>query len=169
MKTLTLALLTALPLVLACGDKDGDTGATGDSGVADADLVLAQDLWTEISGYSSWPASAGWEDLEETPGGVHGESVQIWVNTAAYDVISAGASADMPAGAISVKEGYSDAAGTTLSGIVAMKKIDGYDSANGDWFWAKYSADGTPELYGSVSGCYDCHSDGQDYVLHTTW
>lgn len=166
MKTLTLAALATLPLTLACGDKD-DTG--GDDSGVDPDLATAQDIWTDIAGYSDWSQTADWTGVVESADGTHGPYVQIWLNDAAYDTITGGGGGDMPDGAIIVKEGYSDASGSAVNAVTVMKKISGFDPDHGDWFWVNYSDDGTINVYGSASGCYDCHSSGQDYVRFTTW
>ena len=42
--------------------------------------------------------------------------------------------------------------------ITVMAKVTGYDSENGDWFWAKYDPDGTVTAEGSPKGCVSCHS-----------
>ena len=62
-----------------------------------------------------------------------------------------------------------------LKAITVMVRMEkGYDSKNGDWFWAKYKADGslhkTPKgmkLAGKVPGCISCHSSasGNDLVF----
>ena len=45
-----------------------------------------------------------------------------------------------------------------------MKKIEGYDTNNGDWFWASYEPNGDINNAGSLSSCYNCHSTGTDYI-----
>ncbi|RME20870.1 MAG: hypothetical protein D6798_19450 [Deltaproteobacteria bacterium] len=165
MSRLTLSTLALIPLLAACGDKGGDD--TG--GAVDADLATAQDIWSEIAGYDSWNQTADWTGIQESADGTHGSHVQIWLNDLAYDTIEAGAGGDMPDGAILVKEGYSDSSGASLNAITAMKKISGFDSEHGDWFWVNYSEDGTVNMYGSESACYGCHESGQDYVRFTTW
>jgi hypothetical protein len=75
----------------------------------------------------------------------------------------------MPEGAILVKEGYKDADGAESKGITVMLKEAGW--GDDGWFWTKYPADGSGEsvLAGSPNACTDCHEDGQDSVLFTTW
>lgn len=167
MHKLALTPLLLLPLALACGDKD-DTGAD-DTGAVDADLATAQQIWTEIVGYDGWNQTAEWTGVQESADGTHGSHVQIWLNDDAYDVIAAGAGGELPDGSILVKEGYSDSSGATVNAVTVMKKIAGYDAEHGDWFWVNYDLDGSVNLYGQVSGCYGCHSSGQDFVLFTTW
>lgn len=56
---------------------------------------------------------------------------------------------------------------------VMFKREEGYDSANQDWFYAKYNPDGTPQknkkgksMIGRVPKCTGCHQSapGDDYV-----
>ena len=61
--------------------------------------------------------------------------------------------------------------------ITVMVKSEGFNPDAGDWYWAKYMADGTiaqmdtPKgkmaLAGKAQGCIDCHSgaDGDDYLF----
>ncbi|MGW8368195.1 MAG: cytochrome P460 family protein [Gammaproteobacteria bacterium] len=67
--------------------------------------------------------------------------------------------------------GWSD---NLVAVTVMFKRESGYNSGAGDWFWAKYLADGsldrTPQgtsMAGRVQGCIQCHSDadGDDYVF----
>jgi hypothetical protein len=60
-----------------------------------------------------------------------------------------------------------------------MKKIDGYDPENEDWFWVKYAPDGGVAegeggiplagrvAKGTSQGCIACHANakGDDYVF----
>ena len=65
--------------------------------------------------------------------------------------------------------------GTYLdSWTVMFRREAGYAPDSGDWFWAKWKADGTfdttPDgvpLAGRVQGCIDCHADapGDDFVF----
>lgn len=43
-----------------------------------------------------------------------------------------------------------------------MYKIAGYNPDGGDWYWAKYKADGTVEAAGQPKGCINCHRVQQD-------
>lgn len=143
--TLFLAALSATALMGCAGDASTDTGAFDDD-------QIAADLWEEIAGYDSWSQTDEWTGVQPS-GRVHGAYVQIWHNQLAFD----NTSGEAPDGAISVKENY-DAADGEPNKVFVQKKIAGYDPDNGDWFWARYSTDGTVETAGSVSGCYDCHA-----------
>ena len=62
----------------------------------------------------------------------------------------------MPNGVIIVKENYGKNQ-KTLMAITPMYKLKGYNPEGGDWFWAKYKADGSVDKSGKVKGCIDCH------------
>ncbi|HKJ64167.1 MAG TPA: cytochrome P460 family protein, partial [Desulfopila sp.] len=63
-------------------------------------------------------------------------------------------------GTIFVRENLS--AEKILQGVTVMAKIEGYNSGAGDWFWAKYSAEGQVEEAGKVKECLGCHSFAAD-------
>lgn len=93
----------------------------------------------------------------------------VWVDDASadsYDSILA-ASADvhqMPAGAVVVKELYRDRAcgADQVDRWVAMKKIPGYDPANGDWMWQDVTNQRGITAEGRVGSCIACHAGGDD-------
>ena len=62
----------------------------------------------------------------------------------------------LASGAIIVKENYMP--DKTLGAVTVMYRVDGYDSEAGDWFWAKYNADGSIAKEGKVAGCIGCHT-----------
>ena len=163
-----MMLMMSGMLLVACGDKDdsGSDGATdsGSTGGSYEDAQLAADLWTSMSGYEGWNQLKDWTGVVASTDGTHGAYVQIWANDTAFKALSAGT--PVPDGGIIVKEGYDDEKGASSKGLTAMQKIDGYDSANGDWFWAKYDEGGTASVAGSASGCYGCHSAYDDYTAY---
>ena len=126
-------------------------------------------LWAEISGYSSWVQHEQWEGVVSSDDGTHGAYVQIWFNEPVEQTVAGQGTDTMPDGAILVKEGYDDAAGTPVNGVTAMKKIPGFAPENGDWFWASYEPDGTVKSSGSVAFCIGCHAVGQDSVRFVSW
>ena len=68
-------------------------------------------------------------------------------------------------GATAVKEAHKSADGPTEA-LFVMKKIKGYDSANGDWYYAMTAPDGTAMQKGKVQMCISCHSTvkNKDYI-----
>ena len=129
-----------------------------------SDEELADDLWAEIGEYQSWSQVTDWEGVVPSES-VHGASVQIWLNESAFTALSN--SEAIPDGGIIVKDGYNDLDGTDHKAITAMKKIDGYNSEAGDWFWAGYDIDGTVNTSGKADFCISCHASGDDYVVFT--
>ena len=161
----SLVPLAFLPLLLvACGDKDDDTGGDvgGDNGPSDEEIAAG--IWTDIDGYDSWGQYPDFEGVQASEG-PHGSYVQVWFDTAAEDHFTNG-SGDMPDGATIVKEGYSDE-GETITSVTVMRKDSSLPDSG--WFWVNFSADGTVNLAGDQSGCYDCHANGQDYNFVAAW
>ncbi len=154
--TLRTGILTAGILgsgILGCGADDD---------------ALAADLTDAVADYASWGQASGLEGIFTSADGTHGPHVQIWGDTAALDALSSGGA--FPDGAVWIKEGYSDDTGATVSGLTAMMKVDGYDEAGGDWYWASLDPD-TLEVKsgGAMDSCYGCHqsmdTDGDGVVF----
>jgi hypothetical protein len=142
-------------LSLACG-----TDSLGDAEVD----ALTQTVQSELdAGYEDWGQLAEAEGVIESAS-VHGSHVQIWLNGDALDTIEAAEGADLPAGAMIVKQGYNDADGTDLGDLTVM-----YKDADFGWFWYSEGADGEVKEAGDVAMCSNCHSGGQDMVLVTSW
>lgn len=122
----------------------------------------AQAVWTYITQtkpYTKWPR---WPGKGKFYAGrhPHGALLTTYVSKDAGKVIKKkqGAFAN---GAFIVKENYT--ADKTLAAVTVMYKIDGYNPEAGDWFWAKYKADGSVEAGGKVEGCINCHRDRADH------
>ena len=148
---------------------DTDTTDTTDS---DEELIPTDEeramlLWTALNGFESWPQQAPWTGVQpQADGSPHGPYVQVWLNTLANDAYAdvTAETSDFPAGSVLVKRLYDDAAGTMVKPeIFAMWKVEGFDAANGDWFWAKFDEAGNAEPYGAVGMCSGCHSTGKDF------
>ena len=137
------------------------------------DVSRADDLWSSMKGYRSWksyPGLEGWQDGMSP----HGKVLKYYVNDAA--AAHPGHPHD---GAIIIKENYGARDDGTLGAITVMKKIQGYDPENADWFWVKFDPKGNvmknPKnmfLAGRVAkgmskGCISCHSnaDGNDFLF----
>ena len=137
------------------------------------DVSRAGALWSSMKGYRSWksyPGLEGWQDGMSP----HGKVLKYYVN----DAVTAhpGHPHD---GAIIIKENYGARDDGSLGAITVMKKIQGYDPENADWFWVKFDPKGNvmknPKnmfLAGRVAkgmskGCISCHSnaDGDDFLF----
>jgi len=120
-----------------------------------------RDLYDEaIAGdvYKSWSQFPGASpDLIKS--GLHnGDFVRSYMNDVALAAI-ANFDGTFPDGTIFVKEQYSDAEGKTKTGHTVMLKVDGYDSAHGDWYWVAYNAKGETTTHnGMAPYCSDCHT-----------
>ena len=151
-------MLLLLPLLAACGD-DTETSDTGSSETGSStstttttvdETEILSGLQTDFASYDTWGQAAGVEGVFDTPGGMHGEAVQIWYNPTAMSDLTA--SVD---GATAFKEGYTDNAATTLEAITAMTYVDGYG-----WFYAMFGEDGTVMDSGRMDMCIGCHEAG---------
>ena len=152
-----LYLLIVFSLFIGCGDEEEKS----------QDEKTAENIWQEIQGYSEWGQSIDWTGIKASLDGTHGNFVQIWLNGKALPSFEDSSSSELPYGSICVKEGYSSSDGSTINSITVMKKIEGFDSDHGDWFWASYDSNGDINKAGSVSSCYNCHTSGTDYIRFT--
>jgi hypothetical protein len=147
------ALLTSFFLT-ACGKGgEGDSAALGAS---DEEVLAA------IDGYDGWSNAPSWPGIVAGEG-PHGAFVQIWWNDVALDALDAG-EAELPVGAVLVKESYADEAGASLNNVTVMWKAEA-----GAWTWARLGADGAVADAGALTSCSDCHSSGKDFVRSETW
>lgn len=133
--------------------------------LADMEEMPAADgakFWTYISEtnpYTDWMHWPGYEEMY--PGGSpHGAYLKLYVNDIALKAIEEEMK-EMPEGAIIVKENYADDK-ETLAAITPMYKVKDFNPMAGDWFWAKYGADGEVMDSGKVQGCIDCHKKMED-------
>lgn len=107
--------------------------------------------------WSYWPDHTGMRDGMAP----HGAKHRVFVNSKALW----SESAPLKYGAIVAKENYN--AEGKLMAITVMYKIKGYNPEAGDWFWAKFSPDGSVGNSGKPGGCIGCHSQraDNDYIL----
>ena len=114
-------------------------------------------LWKKISmecPYTNWgqfPDHMGMQDGVAPHGPLH----IVYVNK---EGLAKGH--PKPDGAIIVKENYMP--DKKLAAVTVMYKVNGYNPAAGDWFWAKYAPDGTVQAEGKPKGCVGCHSGRAD-------
>lgn len=161
--------LFSLPLLslVACTGASADSFETDDSAADDTaatfdDSALASALWSATAGYEGWTLPEGWTSTPVLSGNHMGAYVVAYFNEtlAGWD-----GTGEAPDGAISVKENFGDAEGTTLMNLTVMQKVAGYDGSHGDWFWAEYNPDGSVAMAGQVDMCSSCHASApHDYV-----
>ncbi len=123
------------------------------------------ELWTYITDTSDYTTWDFWPDHKGMlPGRApHGTQHKVYVNDTALN--SSGVPLDY--GAIEVKENYNDAG--ELKAVTVMYKVKGYNPADGDWFWAKYTPAGKAEPFGKPAGCIGCHgtrADNDFVIVH---
>ncbi len=143
-KTLTLALISSLALS-ACKS----LGSPEEQKQADG-------LWSQMANYESWGHFEGSPSIQ--PGASpHGKFVRIFINS-----VAEGSQANPAYGSIIVKENFGKNDVGSLSAITVMQRIEGFDPDNNDWFYARYSKDGTQTHSGKPAMCIDCHFDAED-------
>lgn len=112
---------------------------------------------TRVSPYTRWSHWPGYEG--KCPAiSPHGAWLELYANDIAGNAARSGKSI-MPYGAILVKENYARDK-TTLLSITPMYKVQGFNAAANDWFWAEYSPEGKVRASGRVQSCIRCHSAG---------
>lgn len=123
-------------------------------------------LWKYISqtnNYKNWDHWPGYDGFYEgrSP---HGAFLKLYVNNHAKRAIKNGAKT-LPENAIVVKENYNKE--KKLLAITPMYKVEDYNPKAGNWFWAKYEANGDVMTEGKVGSCIDCHKkvSGNDYLF----
>ena len=121
------------------------------------DRVEADSLQQEIADYRQWKTP---EWVEGYTKSVHPlpEYVKYYVNDIGMSDID-----NPPNGSVFVKEQFDE--DKELMGFTVMKKIDGYDPENNDWYWAIADNSGRITNAGKLnsswtSSCIDCHKKG---------
>ena len=113
---------------------------------------------TETNPYAKWGNWPGYEEMY--PGkSPHGKYLKLYANDLAIKAAKEGSA--MPNGAIVIKENYGEDQ-KTLMAITPMYKVEAYNPEGGDWFWAKYGAEGEIMKEGKVGGCINCHRAMED-------
>lgn len=125
------------------------------------DQSKAESLWSEVQGYTKWGRFPGHPGLE--PGkSPHGKFISTYVSSR-----EAQGEGTPPYGSIVLKENFQSKDPGSLDSLTVMKRIEGYDPENGDWFWARYTPSGKLTHAGRVAMCSDCHFDagGDDFLF----
>jgi len=121
--------------------------------------------WIQSAQYKNWAPMPGQSDDAYPGESPHGEKLKLYVNR-----IAAGNPKQLPLGSLLIKENYG-ADGQTLMAVTVMYRSRGFDPEHGDWYWAKYEADGRVAtmkgmpVAGRVGMCIECHTaaGGGDY------
>ncbi len=135
----------------------------------DTALPVAEALWQKITvedDYTTWPLVEGTTERQDSAA-PHGDLATVRHNRPAAD------GGDVY---IIVKENLVEGEEDPVA-LTVMMKVDGFDSANADWFYVKYLLDGTVDetpggmpLAGAMepepgAACRGCHrgADGDDF------
>lgn len=131
--------------------------------------TFEQRFWAylEDAQYKNWAPLPGHSGDFYPGNSPHGKFVKLYMNR-----IAAGNPKNPPHGSILVKENYGPKK-QKLMAVTVMYRVKDYDPKNGDWYWAKYEADGriskmkSMPIAGKVMMCTKCHAgaDGKDYVF----
>jgi len=144
-----LSILSIL-LVLTIGMATAETDMTNTS---KANGTALYKYITNESKYKEWQMWPGMTEFY--PGNPpHGALLTTYVTDNAFSAIES-RSGVLPDESIIVKENYMP--NKTLVALTVMYKEAGYDSEHNDWFWARYSPNGTVLAEGKIKGCIDCH------------
>lgn len=159
MKKLLLLLISIL--ILSCANKEEILLQS-----LTKDTITGEILWNRIStesDYKNYAFMPGQEGL--LPGqSPHGVFHKIYVNKPLINGLPS-TTGTVPYGSIIVKENYTQ--DEDLDKLTIMAKIEGYNSEEGDWFWASIKPDGTVLAEGTPAGCLSCHSGVKynDYIV----
>jgi len=149
--TLVLLLTTTFYLPVFAGEME----------LPAADGQAVYEYITKINPYTNWPLFPGKDKLYQGRH-PHGAFLTTYVSEDALASIKA-KQGNLPNGAMVIKENYSPE--KKLAAITVMYRVSGYDAEAGDWFWAKYAADGSVQKEGKVNGCISCHKS----VIMNDW
>jgi hypothetical protein len=145
-----------------------DRNGTWKKEVTEAKLPLpeASSLWkyiTENDPYRSWtpypPKQGLYPSMRRglTPAkNPHGAYLKLYGNKTAIQAAKEAEHEPMPHGAILIMEDY-DKDKETLKSVTVMYKFKGYNPADGNWFWSRYSKSGQAMESGKVGSCIECH------------
>lgn len=127
-------------------------------------------LWSYLISqkYENWAPVPGKSDGFSKGESPHGAFLKMYLNR-----VAAGNPKQLPNGSILIKENYGPDQ-KTLMAVTVMYRSKGYNPNGGDWYWAKYNANGTiarkgsVKLAGKVQGCITCHgesAEGNDFAF----
>lgn len=119
-----------------------------------ADGKAVYEYISQANPYQGWAFFPGKEKFYQGAH-PHGALLNTYVSAGALAALN-NKSGQFPDGSFIVKENYLP--DKTLGAVTVMYRIKGYNADAGDWFWAKYKADGSIEKEGKVAGCIGCHT-----------
>ncbi len=154
-----MGVLFILSLLTACNENKMDADKSWPAFTPEN--VTPELVWKRISKeapfhkYSFWP---GYEGMQE--GSVpHGPFHKLYINSILKKALPVSNSI-APLGTIIVKENFDR--DQEPMGIYIMAKVQGFDPAHNDWYWARYNPDGTEATGGKLDSCITCHLGASD-------
>ncbi|MDH3592147.1 MAG: cytochrome P460 family protein [Planctomycetota bacterium] len=146
-----------------CGDGCGCSGCgcgCGCGGAAKAGSADTRHAMMLAKSYQKFTKTNA-RAFTSKPHGRH--KIHNWANAIAKSTFASGKGNYRP-GAVIAKEGWKSGKRNMI--WLMEKRGSGYDSENGDWWYATVTADGKVKNAGKVSMCIDCHSGADnDYVF----
>lgn len=128
-----------------------------------ADAKAVYNYITKEDPYTQWALFPGKGKLYKGAH-PHGAFLTTYVSPGAEKAVM-NKTGSYPDGSFIVKENYTPE--KKLAAVTVMYRVNGYNPDAGDWFWAKYAADGKIQKEGKVGGCINCHTAVimQDWVF----
>ncbi len=97
---------------------------------------------------------------ELEPSNIHGSRVKTFLDPEAFEAYES-KSFPYANDTVSIKESHNSPTGP-IGRLYVMKKIEGYDPGNGDWFYGVMSPEGVASQKGKIQFCINCHKGAQD-------
>jgi hypothetical protein len=148
-KFMTMVTMISMVMVATWG-----VALATDSSLPEAEGKAVYDYITKTNPYQQWDLWPGKEKFYKGQH-PHGALLTTYVSGKAKAAITS-KTGQFPYGSLIVKENYMP--DKKLGAVTVMYRVKGYDPEAGDWFWAKYKADGSIEKEGQVAGCIGCHT-----------
>lgn len=158
--------LVAFSLALvACGGSKSQPASTANPCVNPCAAEQAKTPEVDVTGWKSWTKVNAERKFSEGHGKTY---VDVYVKPELADTYRA-ATGPYPQGATIVKPQYQSKDAAEPDKLTVMvKREDGYDPDNANWWYGVYSAGGTEVLdQGKIEMCIGCHVQAadQDYVF----
>jgi len=161
-------LLAILLVALVIGAATFVGRSTADHHVAASPGPDPAEFWSSLqkTSYHDWGTFPRRERGFYPGNSPHGDLLKLFI-----DETAASSPLEPAYGSIIVKENFTE--DEELLSITVMKRIEDFDPAHGDWWYAKYDpdgdiamADGAP-IAGKVESCVNCHgaAEGADFVF----
>jgi hypothetical protein len=134
-----------LVLLLACGRGEAD--------------AIREQL-SDDDYRNTYARAPGWPERKRAAGGPHGAFIDLYINDVVQEVVDAGDPIERwPEGALIVKDGWNDEAGSDYEYLSFMER-----RAEG-WLWGEYRRGRRLVSAGLNDGtCTGCHASGADSV-----